>query len=104
VKNPIPTLPLCRLSPTSGLCPHRHTLTSPAPLSPISENMAALSSKALLALADYDEARADYMRFLSMDTPDDKAVNAAMVAMDTAHIRFKQEMGDFDAPRHLRPV
>ena len=66
--------------------------------------MAALSSKALLALADYDEARADYMRFLSMDTPDDKAVNAAMVAMDTAHIRFKQEMGDFDAPSHLRPV
>lgn len=66
--------------------------------------MVALSTKALLALADYDEARADYMRLLSMDTPDDKAVDAAMVAMDEAHIRFKQEMGDFDVPSHLRPV
>lgn len=66
--------------------------------------MAALSAKAMQALTDYDEARADYMRFLSMDTPDDKAVNGAMVAMDEAHIRFKQEMGDFDAPTHLRPL
>ncbi|MDP1743120.1 MAG: hypothetical protein Q8K71_06475 [Polaromonas sp.] len=66
--------------------------------------MTVLSTKALLALADYDEARADYMRFLSMDTPDDKAVDDAMVAMDEAHIRFKQEMGDLDAPTHLRPV
>ena len=64
----------------------------------------ALSAKALQALADYDEARADYMRFLSMDPPDDKAVNSALVAMDEAHIRFKQGMGDFDAPTHLRPV
>lgn len=66
--------------------------------------MAVLSTKALMALADYDVARADYMRFLSMDTPDDKAVDAAMVSMDEAHMRFKQEMGDFDAPTHLRPV
>jgi hypothetical protein len=56
------------------------------------------------ALADYDEARADYMKFLSMSPPDDKAVNAAMVAMDEAHIRFKQAMGDHDAPTHLRPL
>ncbi|MDO9358875.1 MAG: hypothetical protein Q7T70_07805 [Polaromonas sp.] len=56
------------------------------------------------ALADYDAARADYMKFLSMSPPDDKAVNAAMVAMDEAHIRFKQAMGDHDAPTHLRPM
>ncbi len=56
------------------------------------------------ALADYDEARADYIKFLSMDAPDFNAVNAAMVAMDEAHIRFKQVMGDHDAPTHLRPV
>ena len=56
------------------------------------------------ALADYDEARADYMKFLSMDPPDYQAVNAAMVAMDEAHIRFKQVMGDHDAPTDLRPV
>ncbi|MGQ2979954.1 MAG: hypothetical protein ACT6Q9_09695 [Polaromonas sp.] len=56
------------------------------------------------ALADYDKARADYMRLLSMSPPDDHAVNAAMVAMDQAHIRFKQAMGDHDAPTHLRPV
>ena len=66
--------------------------------------MAVLSPKARQALTDYDEARADYLRFLSMDTPDDKAVDAAMVAMDEAQIRFKQEMGDLDAPTHLRPV
>ena len=66
--------------------------------------MAALSSKARQALAEYDEARADYMRFLSMDTPDYMAVNSAMVAMDEAHIRFKQAMGDFDPPTHLRPL
>ncbi|MDW5444861.1 MULTISPECIES: hypothetical protein [unclassified Polaromonas] len=56
------------------------------------------------ALADYDAARADYMKFLSMSPPDDKAVNAAMVAMDEAHIRFKRAMGDHDAPTHLRPL
>ncbi|MES2954392.1 MAG: hypothetical protein V4711_02995 [Pseudomonadota bacterium] len=56
------------------------------------------------ALADYDEARADYMKFLSMTPPDDKAVSAAMVAMDEAHIRFKQAMGDDDTPTHLRPL
>lgn len=61
-------------------------------------------SAAQQALADYDEARADYMRFLSMNPPDDHAVNAAMVAMDQAHIRFKQAMGDHDAPTHLRPL
>jgi len=61
-------------------------------------------SAAQQALADYDEARADYMRFLSMSPPDDHAVNAAMVAMDEAHIRFKQAMGDHDAPTHLRPL
>ncbi len=61
-------------------------------------------SAAQQALADYDEARADYMRFLSMSPPDDHAVNAAMVAMDQAHIRFKQAMGDRDAPTHLRPL
>ncbi len=61
-------------------------------------------SHAQKALADYDEARADYMKFLSMDPPDYKAVNAAMVAMDEAHIRFKQAMGDHDAPTKLRPV
>lgn len=56
------------------------------------------------ALADYDEARADYMKFLSMDPPDYKAVDDAMVAMDEAHIRFKQAMGDRDAPTSLRPL
>lgn len=61
-------------------------------------------SKAQQALADYDEARADYMRFLSMDPPDYRAVDDAMVAMDEAHIRFKQAMGDFDPPSHLRSV
>ncbi len=61
-------------------------------------------SAAQQALADYDEARADYMRFLSMSPPDDHAVNAAMVAMDEAHIRFKQAMGDHDAPTNLRPL
>ncbi|MDP3170106.1 MAG: hypothetical protein Q8M91_07170 [Polaromonas sp.] len=61
-------------------------------------------SAAQQALADYDEARADYMRLLSMSPPDDHAVNAAMVAMDQAHIRFKQAMGDHDAPTHLRPL
>lgn len=66
--------------------------------------MPASLSTAQQALADYDEARADYMKFLSMSPPDDKAVNAAMVAMDEAHIRFKQAMGDHDAPTHLRPV
>ena len=66
--------------------------------------MTALLSKAQQALTDYDEARADYMRFLSMDTPDYRAVNDAMVAMDEAHIRFKLAMGDHDAPTHLRPV
>jgi hypothetical protein len=66
--------------------------------------MSVLLSKAQQALADYDEARADYMRFLSMDPPDYRAVNDAMVAMDEAHIRFKQAMGDFDAPTSLRPV
>lgn len=66
--------------------------------------MSVLLSKAQQALADYDEARADYMRFLSMDPPDYKAVNDAMVAMDEAHIRFKLAMGDFDPPTHLRPL
>jgi hypothetical protein len=61
-------------------------------------------SDAQKALADYDEARADYMKFLSMEPPDYKAVNAAMVAMDEAHIRFKQAMGDFDPPTYLRPL
>jgi hypothetical protein len=61
-------------------------------------------SAAQQALADYDEARADYMKFLSMSPPDDRAVNAAMVAMDQAHIRFKQAMGDHDAPTNLRPL
>ena len=56
------------------------------------------------ALADYDEARADYMKFLSMAPPDDRAVSAAMVAMDEAHIRFRQAMGDHDTPTHLRPL
>ncbi len=56
------------------------------------------------ALADYDEARADYMKFLSMDPPDFNAVNAAMVAMDEAHTRFKHAMGDHDAPTKLRPL
>lgn len=51
-------------------------------------------SRAQQALADYDEARADYMRFLSMDPPDYRAVDDAMVAMDEAHVRFKQAMGD----------
>jgi hypothetical protein len=63
-----------------------------------------LSAAARQALADYDEARADYMKFLSMSPPDDHAVNAAMVAMDQAHIRFKQAMGDHDAPTQLRPL
>lgn len=66
--------------------------------------MPASLSEAQQALADYDEARADYMKFLSMSPPDDRAVEAAMVAMDEAHIRFKQAMGDRDAPTHLRPV
>lgn len=66
--------------------------------------MPASLSDAQQALADYDEARADYMKFLSMTPPDDKAVNAAMVAMDEAHTRFKQAMGDQDAPTHLRPL
>ena len=66
--------------------------------------MPASISEAQQALADYDEARADYMKFLSMSPPDDRAVEAAMVAMDEAHIRFKQAMGDRDAPTHLRPV
>jgi hypothetical protein len=61
-------------------------------------------SAAQQALADYDEARADYMKLLSMSPPDDHAIDAAMVAMDEAHIRFKQAMGDRDAPTHLRPV
>jgi len=61
-------------------------------------------SDAQKALADYDEARADYMKFLSMDPPDYKAVDDAMVAMDEAHIRFKQAMGDRDAPTSLRPL
>ena len=61
-------------------------------------------SPAQKALADYDEARADYMKFLSMEPPDYRAVNSAMVAMDEAHIRFKQAMGDFDPPTHLRPL
>jgi len=65
---------------------------------------ANFSEAARQALADYDEARADYMKFLSTTPPDDRAVNAAMVAMDEAHIRFKQAMGDHDAPTHLRPV
>ncbi|RZJ27050.1 MAG: hypothetical protein EOO54_00635 [Haliea sp.] len=66
--------------------------------------MPASLSEAQQALTDYDEARADYMKFLSMSPPDDRAVEAAMVAMDEAHIRFKQAMGDRDAPTHLRPV
>ena len=61
-------------------------------------------SPAQKALADYDEARADYMKFLSMDPPDYQAVNTAMVAMDEAHVRFKQAMGDHDAPTHLHPL
>jgi hypothetical protein len=61
-------------------------------------------SAAQQALADYDQARADYMKFLSMSPPDLHAVNAAMVAMDEAHIRFKQAMGDHDAPTQLRPL
>lgn len=61
-------------------------------------------SAAQQALADYDEARADYMKLLSMSPPDFHAIDAAMVAMDEAHIRFKQAMGDRDAPTHLRPV
>jgi len=65
---------------------------------------AQLSESARQALTDYDEARADYIRFLSMTPPDDRAVDAAMVAMDEAHIRFKQAMGDRDAPTHLRPL
>ena len=66
--------------------------------------MPAFRSEAQKALADYDEARTDYMKFLSMEPPDYKAVNAAMVAMDEAHVRFKQTMGDHDAPTHLHPT
>ncbi len=66
--------------------------------------MAVDQSLVQTALADYDEARADYMKFLSMDPPDFNAVNAAMIAMDEAHTRFKQAMGDHDLPTHLRPL
>lgn len=65
---------------------------------------AHLSEAAQQALTDYDEARAGYIKFLSMNPPDERAVHAAMVAMDEAHIRFKQAMGDRDAPTHLRPM
>jgi hypothetical protein len=55
-------------------------------------------------LSDAHKARADYMSFLSMEPPDYKAVNDAMVAMDEAHIRFKQAMGDHALPTRPRPL
>ena len=62
------------------------------------------NASASKALQDYDEARADYVRFLSMDPPDYQAVESALVAMDEAHARFKHAMGDRDRPTHLRPL
>lgn len=102
---PIPTH--CPWSQTSDpLClpPIRKSRARTSPLSESRLPMPLNQSAIERALADYDQARADYMKFLSMDPPDFTAVNAAMVAMDEAHIRFKQVMGDHDTPTHLRPL
>ena len=59
-------------------------------------------SVAQKALADYDQARADYMKFLSMDPPDEQAVSAAMVALDEAQVRYQQAVGEPAASKSER--